>query len=150
LIKFNKEITLKTYSQLKKGSSKNSQNYRKINLLLNNAKNIYIFGANTCSLELLSARNSYYKKIRFIIDDDPLKWGKVLVNHKIKIKPRQECKNISGPKTFIICSYYSHEDLFNFLSKNLEPPFEIIRLHPEIKLIRSPKDKQVNSSYAQK
>lgn len=136
-IKFDREKIIRTYNQLEKGAKKNLQKHQKIGSLLKDAENVYIFGANTCSLELLAAGDLINKKIRFILDDDPLKWKQVMVNTKIEIKPRQDCKSITGPKTFIICSYYFHEDLFNFLRKNLEPPFDIIRLYPEIKLVKT-------------
>jgi SAM-dependent methyltransferase len=72
-----------------------------------NEDRIILYGANTCALELLSSKAIDPKKVVCAIDDDPYKWGKVLVNTDIVVYPRSH--EVEG--TFVICSYYSQDAL---------------------------------------
>lgn len=123
------------YKTLKPGAKGSIEKYKEIRSLTEGLSNICFFGANTCTLELLATDSVNPKGVSYAIDDDPLKWGKEIVNFGIPVKPREFVKEIEGEKTFVICSYYSHERLFNFLNRNLKPPFKILRLYPEVKLV---------------
>lgn len=123
------------YEALKAGAEESIRKYKKIRSLTEGLSNIYLFGANTCTLELFATDSVNAKDVNYVIDDDPLKWGKEIVNFGISVKPREFVEEIEGEKTFVVCSYYSHERLFNYLSKKLKPPFKILRLYPEIKLV---------------
>lgn len=123
------------YEALKAGAKGSIGKYKEIRSLTEGLSNICFFGANTCTLELLATDSVNTKDVNCVIDDDPLKWGKEIVNFGIPVKPRGFVEEIEGEKTFVVCSYYSHERLFNFLNRKLKPPFKILRLYPEIKLV---------------
>lgn len=123
------------YEALKAGAKGSIEKHNKIRSLTEGLSNIYFFGANTCTLELLATASVNAKDVNGVIDDDPLKWDKEIVNFGIPVEPRSVVKEIEGEKTLIVCSYYSHERIFDFLNRELKPPFKILRLYPEIKLV---------------
>ena len=135
LLKPNQRRISATYKALKEGTAKCIRKYEVIRSLTKGLSNICLFGANTCTLELLATDNVNAKDVNYVIDDDPLKWGKEIVNFGIPVKPRTVAVEMEGNKTFVVCSYYSHEKIFNFLNETLHPPFKILRLYPEIKLV---------------
>ena len=135
LLKPNQRQISVTHEALKAGAKESIRKYKEIRLLTEGLSNICFFGANTCTLELLATGSVNAKDVNCAMDDDPLKWGKEIVNLGIPVKPRGFVEEIEGKKTFIVCSYYSHERLFNFLNRKLKPPFKILRLYPEIKLV---------------
>ena len=123
------------YDNLKCGTEKNAEVYKKIFLSTWDLSDIYIYGANTGTLELLATKAINKKNVIYAIDDDPLKWNKEIVNSGIPVKDREFIKKIGGKKIVIICSYYSHDELFNLLDKNLKKPFEIIRISPKVESV---------------
>jgi len=135
LPKLKETKNIAVYKDLKAGAKGSIEKHKKIRSLTEGLSNIYFFGANTCTLELLATASVNAKDVCCVIDDDPLKWGKEIVNFGIPVEPRSVVKDIEGEKAFIVCSYYSHEKIFDFLNRELKPPFKILRLYPEIKLV---------------
>ena len=91
-------------------------------------KKIILYGANTCALELLASKTIDQRKVVCAIDDDHYKWGKALVNTDIIVHPRDYVKEIQG--TFIICSYYSQDELSSFVQCIALQPYKIVTLYP--------------------
>lgn len=124
------------YKSLKAGARRSLEKYQEIRSTTKGMSNFYLFGANTCTLELLATGSINSKQVNWVIDDGPLKWNKKIVNFGIPVKSRESIKDIKGEKTVVICSYYSHEKLFNFLRTELTPPFKILRLYPNIEIVQ--------------
>ncbi len=94
--------------------------------------NIWLYGANTCTTELLVAGAVPKERIAGVIDDDSLKLGRVMVNTDIEVFPRGVVGSIHG--TVVICSYYSHNVLYRYLTDTLSIGSRVLRLYPNIVL----------------
>lgn len=95
---------------------------------------VWLYGANTCSLELLAEGAILTRRLAGVIDDDSLKQNRTLVNTDARIFPRtavftQPIRNI------VVCSYYSHTALVQFLVDALLPPWRILRLHSTVRTV---------------
>jgi SAM-dependent methyltransferase len=136
LIKPEKTQIESIFRKLEQGARTSENKHKQISSFMKGLTHISFFGANTCSLELLAMGSVDQKNVDFAIDDDPIKYGREIVNSGIPVKPRIFAESIKGEKTFIVCSYYSHDKLFAYLSNKLIPPYKILRLYPEIDLVK--------------
>ena len=93
---------------------------------------IWLYGANTCTTELLVADAVPKERIAGVIDDDRLKLGRVMVNTDIEVFPRDIVESIHG--TVVVCSYYSHNVLYRYLTDTLSIGSRVLRLYPNIVL----------------
>jgi len=93
---------------------------------------IWLYGANTCTTELLVADAVPKERIAGVIDDDSLKWGRVMVNTDIEVFPRAIVENIHG--IVVVCSYYSHNVLYRYLTDTLSIGSRVLRLYPNVVL----------------
>jgi len=119
-------------------TSKQREQLTTIRELLNGKDKVCLFGANTCSLELLACEVIRESQITCAIDDDPYKWGKVLVNTDIKVVSRDALRDSSILPlytTFVVCSYYSQETIRQYLVNEAVPPFRVLTLYPEAKML---------------
>lgn len=98
-------------------------------------ENIWLFGANTCSLDLLGSGGIDPDNVVGVVDDDPLKWGRELVNYGLEVGTRQDLP-LEGEKTVVVCSYYSQDAIANYLRLVYpwEPPWRVVTLYPEVKV----------------
>jgi SAM-dependent methyltransferase len=117
------------------GAAKLKAKHNDIYEALKGKKNVVFFGANTCTLEILSQCLCDLSEVKFCVDDDPLKWGQELVNYHIPVVQREALAALEGDKTVVLCSYYSHDKLFDQMVETLVPPYKIVRLYPTVKVI---------------
>jgi len=119
-----------SFSQLVHGEDRRLEKHKKIHSF--NLDDVYFFGANTCTLEILSMGDiAQSNAVLNIIDDDPLKWGRVLVNSDIEVCSREDfVERIKPFQTVIICSYFSHQKIMRWLY-SLGKPFRVMHLYPE-------------------
>jgi len=94
---------------------------------------IFLYGANTCSQELLVTGAIPMNRGIAAIDDDKLKWGRVIVNTDIEVYPRESLEGVTDG-TVVICSYYSHKDIYKYLIETLPKGMNVLRLYPNIVL----------------
>lgn len=79
-------------------------------------KEIDLFGANTCTLELLAARVIDADQVNKVYDDDPRRWGRYLVNTKHIVLPRSSL-NGNKPCNVLVCSYAHRKPIADYVEQ---------------------------------
>lgn len=75
-----------------------------------------IFGANTCTLELIAAGAVRVEQIDKVYDDDPRKWGKYLVNTSLVVLPRSAISE-GKQRRMLVCSYTHRQSITEYITK---------------------------------
>lgn len=101
-------------SLLRKGEQLRKNRLQSIKDLLNETDRFCLFGANTCTLELIAAGVVELGRVKLVADDDELKWGKELINSSMLVETRDK---IATGENVVVCSYYSQEYLAEFFLK---------------------------------
>jgi len=130
-----KLFTRERYKLLQDGIVGYKRKTEEIKRLLGGVGDIYFFGANTCSLELLIMGAIATDKVKMAVDDDLYKHGGYIVNYGIPINPRSVISELPLDTCFVVASYYYHDILYKYLEENLKRPCRILRLHPVVELV---------------
>lgn len=117
------------------GARHRGQRLEALSQSLSGVKNIWLFGANTCSLELLATGAVNPRHVVGVVDDDPLKWGRELVNYDLEVSTREDLP-LEGEKAVVVCSYYSQDAISNYLRLVYpwEPPWKVVTVYPEVRV----------------
>ena len=86
-----------------------------------NGREVGLFGANTCALELLASGCIKESQIMGIFDDDPRKWGKYLINTELQVSPRQWLEKVDC-REFIICSFTHRKIIAEYMRSQGKKP----------------------------
>ena len=131
----NNEKIKKLKNIYKSGIKKNTEKNLKIRLLIDKLakenRNIIVFGANTHLLELLVKNSIEKNRILYVVDDDPLKWGKKIVHFNLLVKSREALEG-ARDCILIICSYFSQDNIIDSLSAKIKKNNKIIKTYPKV------------------
>ena len=83
-----------------------------------------IFGANTCTLELIAAGAIRTEQVDKVYDDDPRRWGKHLVNTDLVVSPRETLKKKRRTK-IIVCSYTHRHYIADYITSTGNIPIKL-------------------------
>jgi len=102
-------------TQLRTGVQIRQTRYDAIQKAVDGEK-VDIFGANTCTLELIAAGAVKTEQIGEIYDDDPRRWGRYLVNTNLIVSPRSAISKGKRQKV-LVCSYTHRQSIAEYVTK---------------------------------
>ncbi len=127
---------MRTYSRMRHGEAASQKRRADFYDLAHNVNNLYVYGANTCTLELLAGGCIRYDYLASVYDDDPRKWGKYLVNSGIRVSPSSELKELAEGATVLVSSYRHMDSIMERLASSVVRPFAVIKLYPHVEVVR--------------
>jgi SAM-dependent methyltransferase len=81
------------------------------------SERVDIFGANTCTLELIAAGAIRIEQIDMVYDDDPRRWGRYLVNTNLVVSPRGTLRGWRRRQKVLVCSYTHRRPIADYITK---------------------------------
>jgi len=126
---------MRTYTKLRRGQAAAQKRKAGFYDLAHNVQRLLVYGANTCTLELLAGGCIRYDRLAGVYDDDSRKWDKYLVNSGICVSPPSELKDLRAGVTVLVSSYRHMSGITEYLENILMRPFRLIKLYPKVNMV---------------
>lgn len=126
----------RTHSRMLNGEAASQNRRADFFDLAHGIDGLYVYGANTCTIELLSGGCIRSSRLAAVFDDDPRKWGKYLVNSGVRVRPPSEMRDLREDATVPVSSYRHMDAITEYLEHNLVRPFRLIKLYPNVELVK--------------
>ena len=127
---------MRIYAKMRHGEAASQKRRADFYDLAHNVNNLHVYGANTCTLELLAGGCIRYDYLAGVYDDDPRKWGKYLANSGVCIKPPSDLKDLIEGATVLVSSYRHMDSIMERLASTVVRPFAVIKLYPQAEVVR--------------
>lgn len=109
-------------ARLRSGEQKRQERYDAIGKAIG-GKKVDIFGANTCTLELIAVGAIRTEQVSKVYDDDPRRWGRYLINTDLTVYPRDAL--VGRRRKVLVCSYSHRQPIADYITSTGNIPIKL-------------------------